>query len=70
MSTPAFTLSDIMGNVLNAIYGVLGEVASALAENASVIAEVLVLGGLAFMVARYGGRIFRQLGTLLRGLLP
>jgi len=68
MSTPTYTLADIMTNILNAIQDILGNVASVLAENASTIASVLVLGGLAFMMVRYGSRIFRGIAGFFRGL--
>ena len=67
MATPP-SLADILGSVLNTIQTVLYEVASAIAENASVIASALVLGGIAFMVMRYGTRIFRGLSGWLRGI--
>jgi len=68
MSTPTYTLADIMTNILSAIQDILGEVAKVIAENASVIASVLVLGGLAYTMVRYGSRIFRGVAGFFRGL--
>ena len=67
MSTPP-SLADILGQVLNALQTIIYQVASAIAENASVIATVVVLGGLTYMVYRYGSRIFRGVSGWLRAL--
>jgi len=68
MSTPTHTLSDIMNAILTAIQETLYQVANAIAENASVIGSVLVIGGIAYAVMRYGSRIFRGLGRWFGGL--
>jgi hypothetical protein len=67
MSTPP-PLADILTAVLNAIQTIMYEVASAIADNASVIATALVLGGLVFVMFNYGSRIFRGLTSWFRGL--
>jgi len=67
MSTPP-SLADILTEVLNAIQTILFNVASAIADNASTIATVLVLGGITYMVFRYGTRMLRGVGGWLRGL--
>jgi len=67
MSTPP-SLADIMSQILNAVQTVIYQVASALAENASVIATVIVLGGLTYAIVRYGRRIFSGFTSFLRGL--
>jgi len=67
MSTPAYTIADIINNILVAIQDILGEVASVLAQNASNIATVLVIGGLAYMLMRYGSRVFRGVTGWFRG---
>ena len=67
MATPA-TLADILNQVLNALQTIMYEVAAAIAENASVIATVVVLGGMTYLVYRYGSRIFRGVTGWLRGL--
>jgi predicted PurR-regulated permease PerM len=69
MSAPSPpSLSDVLTNILNAVTTILYEVTKAISDNASVIASVLVLGGLAFIFMRYGTRIFRTVGTWFRGL--
>jgi len=68
MSTPP-SLETILTEILNALQTIMYEVASAIANNASVIATAVVLGGIAFMVMRYGTRIFRGVTGWLRGLL-
>jgi len=67
MATPP-TLADILSAVLDTIQTVLYEIAHAVAENAGVIASVLVLGAITFMVFRYGTRIFRGVMGWFRGL--
>jgi len=67
-TTPAYTLADILQNILTAIQNIIGEVAKVIAENAGVIATVLVIGGVAFLMWRYGSRIFRGITGLFRGL--
>jgi hypothetical protein len=67
MSTPP-ALSDILTQVLNALQTIMYEIASAIAENASVIATAVVLGGIAFLVMNYGARIFRGVTSWVRGL--
>lgn len=68
MSTPTYTIGEIMSNILAAIQDILGEVARVIAENASVIATVMVIGGLAVMLWRYGRRIFGGISAWFRGL--
>jgi len=67
MSTPTYTLADIMSNILAAIQDILGEMAKVIAENASVIATLVVLGGLSYSMVRYGSRIFRGVASFFRG---
>ena len=67
MSTPP-SLADILSQVLNALQTIIYQIASAIAENASVIATVVVLGGLTYAVMRYGTRIFRGIVGWMRGL--
>lgn len=68
MSTPP-SLSDILNQVLNAIQTILYEVASAVAENASVIATALVLGGIVYFIVRNYGSWFRSIATWFRTLV-
>ena len=64
----SYTLSDVLDKILAAIQDTLYHIADAIAANASTIASVVVVGTLAFAVARFGGRIFRGAITWLRGL--
>lgn len=68
MSTPP-SLADILTQVLGAIQTILYEVATAIADNASVIASVAVLGFIGLAVMRFGSRMFRGLTTWLRGVI-
>lgn len=68
MATPTYTLADVMSNILVAIQDILGSVAATIAENASVVATVLVLGALSMVMVRYGGRIFRGISGFFRGM--
>lgn len=66
--TPTYSLADIMTNILAAIQNIIGEVCKVIAENAGVVATVLVIGGVAFLLFRYGSRIFRGITGWFRGL--
>ena len=68
MATPAYTIGEVLNYILTAIQDILGEVAKTIAENASVIATVVVLGGLGLALWRYGSRIFRGIAGWFRGL--
>jgi cobalamin synthase len=63
-----YTLADVLTNILTALQDILYYVANAIAENASVIATVVIIGAIAFLVMRYGSRIFRGVTGWLRGL--
>jgi len=65
---PPYTLADVLTNILTALQDILYYVSTAIAENASVIATVVVIGAIAFLVMRYGTRIFRGVTGWLRGL--
>jgi hypothetical protein len=65
-TTPTYTLADIMANILAAIQNIIGEVAKVLAENAGVIATVVIIGGVAFLLWRYGSRIFSGITGMFR----
>jgi hypothetical protein len=64
----AYTLADVLSNVLAALQDILYYVSSAIAANAQVIATVVVVGALVYLVWRYGSRIFRGVTGWLRGL--
>jgi predicted PurR-regulated permease PerM len=63
-----YALADVLTNILTALQDILYYVSSAIADNASVIATVVVIGAIAFLVMRYGTRIFRGVTGWLRGL--
>jgi len=63
-----YTLADVLTNILTALQDILYYVSTAIAENASVIATVVVIGAIAVLVMRYGSRIFRGVTGWLRGL--
>jgi cobalamin synthase len=63
-----YTLADVLTNILTALQDILYYVANAIAENASVVATVVVIGAIAVLVMRYGSRIFRGVTGWLRGL--
>jgi hypothetical protein len=63
-----YTLGDVLTNILTALQDILYYVSSAISENASVIATVVVMGAIALVVMRYGSRIFRGVTSWLRGL--
>jgi len=67
--TPTYTLADVMQNILTAIQDILGEVAKVIAENAATVATVIVVGGMATMLVKYGSKIFRSVSGLFRGLI-
>ena len=66
--TPTYTLTDVMTNILVAIQDILGEVAKTIAENAESIATIMVVGGLATMMVKYGSKIFRGVSGFFRGI--
>jgi len=66
--SPQPTLADVMTNVLNAVVNVLYQITKMIADNASAIATILVVGAVAFLAYRYGSRIFRGITGWLRTL--
>jgi hypothetical protein len=67
MSAPP-SLADILTAVLNAVQTIMYQIASVIADNATVIANVLVLGGLAVGVYAVGRRLVRMISGWFRGL--
>lgn len=63
-----YTLNDILNSILTAVQDILGNVASAISDNAETIATILVLGGLTLVMVRYGSRIFRSITGFIGGL--
>jgi hypothetical protein len=68
MSSPAPTLADILNAVMGTVQTILYNIATAISQNASVIATVVVLGGLAFIIMRYGRNLFTGLSSWFKGL--
>jgi len=68
VATPVYTMADVMTSLLTAIQDILGEVMTVIAQNAPTIATVLVIGGLAFLLVRYGTRIFRGIVGFFRAM--
>jgi len=67
MATPP-SLADVLTQILSAIQTILYEVATGIANNASTLATVVVLGAIAFLVMRFGSRMFRGVMGWFRGL--
>ena len=63
-----YTLAEVFTNILSALQDVLYYITKAIADNAQVIATVVVLGGLAYMAVTHGRRIFTSVAGFLRGL--
>lgn len=64
----AYTLADVLNAMLTGIQDILGNVATAIADNASVIASIIVIGGLVFGVVRFGTAALRRVTGLVTGL--
>ena len=67
MST-APTLSDVANAILNALASVLQAVVNFVSQNASVIATVIFMGGLIYLLLRYGRSIFSGIFDWLKGI--
>ena len=67
MSTPP-SLSDVMTNIISSISGVIGAIATAIADNAAVIGTIIVVGAVAVAVMAFGQKIFKGLGGWFKGL--
>jgi hypothetical protein len=62
--------SVLIDALLTSVSDVLTSVFTAISDNADVIAG-MVVGGLAAMAAvRYGGKLFKGIGSLVRKALP
>jgi len=68
MSTPTYTLADIIQGGINFFVNMFGEIMTVLQENVSAIATLVVLGGIAFAIWRWGRRLFSQLSGMLRAI--
>lgn len=63
-----YELTEVMTAILGGIQDTLYYIATAIADNASVIATVVVVGALAMMVMKYGTKIFRGATGWLKGI--
>jgi len=64
----AYTLNDILNAFLTAVQDILGNIATAIADNAGIIASIVVLGGLTFVIVRYGTNIIRRMTAMFGAL--
>jgi len=65
-TTPS--LSDVANSILNALASVLQAVVNFVSQNASVIATVVFMGGLIYLLLRYGRSIFSGIFDWLKGI--
>lgn len=63
-----YTLAEVLTNILTALQDILYYVSQSIADNASVIATVVVIGAIAMLVMRYGSRVFKGVTGWLKGL--
>lgn len=64
----AYTLVDVLNALMAGIQDTLYFIAKAVADNAQVIATIVIVGVLAYAVMRFGSRIFRSVTGWLSGL--
>jgi len=62
------TLTDVANAILNALASVLQAVVTFVSQNASVIATVIFMGGLIYLLLRYGRSIFSGIFGWLKGI--
>lgn len=67
MSTPP-SIGDILNSILSAVQGVIGAVATAIADNASTIGTVLILGALIVAVMSIGRKSLGGITSWFRGM--
>jgi hypothetical protein len=65
-ATPS--LSDVANAILNALASVLQAIVNFVSQNASVIATVIFMGGLIYLLLRYGRSIFSGIFDWLKGI--
>jgi len=65
-ATPS--LADVANGILNALASVLQAVVQFISQNATVIATVIFMGGLIYLLLRYGRSIFTGIFDWLRGI--
>jgi hypothetical protein len=62
------SLTDVANAILNALASVLQAVVNFVSQNASVIATVIFMGGLIYLLLRYGRSIFSGIFDWLKGI--
>jgi len=62
------SLGDVANAILNALASVLQAVVTFVSQNASVIATVVFMGGLIYLLLRYGRSIFSGIFDWLKGI--
>mgnify|MGYP001626316312 CR=1 len=65
-ATPS--LADVANGILSALATVLQAVVQFISQNATVIATVVFMGGLIYLLLRYGRSIFSGIFDWLRGM--
>jgi hypothetical protein len=66
--TSAPSLGDVANAILNALASVLQAIVNFVSQNASVIATVIFMGGLIYLLLRYGRSIFSGIFDWLKGI--
>ncbi|WP_174591890.1 hypothetical protein [Methanocella conradii] len=61
------TITTVVTDVFNSILTIVDQVAQTIAANAGVFAQVLIVGGIAYVVYRFGTGLVRRLAGLFRG---
>ncbi len=68
MATPTVDLGALINTVVNTLVTIFQTIINVIAENASAIATLIVVGGIAYLVYRYGRRYLSGLIEWFRGL--
>jgi len=64
----AYTLNDVLNAILTGIQDTLYNIFSTIANNAEIIATVVVVGMLGYGIVRFGSNILRNVSGFVRGL--
>jgi len=65
----AYTLNDVLNAILTGIQDTLYHIFSTIANNAEIIATVVVVGMLGYGIVRFGSNILRSVTGFVRGLI-
>ena len=68
MATPVIDLGSLINNVVNTLINIFQTIVNVISENANAIATLIVVGGIAYLVYRYGRRYLTGLMEWFRGL--